>query len=212
MAGALLAAGRIAARPGIAPLCRNRVAGIRVGTRLLAVRRGIQTFLRYVAGDQALPRNGLALRRRDGYGQLLHDPVARQPRAGVVAAGAPHRRRRGTALQTFLPFFPAIPRDGMSEPRCNHSRAVAAVEDDRRRRQLYSLETCLSRSLSRGRLRCRGKSRLAPAMPRSRSRSLSARDERAHAAEAAGARSAHTASGIAGCGGAGAPPGAVKLT
>ena len=92
----------------------------------------------------AQPRNGLALRRRDGYGQLLHDPVTRQPRAGAVAAGAPHRRRRGSALQTFLPFFPAIPRGRKPEPRRDRSGAVAAVADDRRRRQLYCSEKCLS--------------------------------------------------------------------
>src|ERR1700739_3782258 len=132
MARALLAPERMAARAGIAPLCRNRVAGIRVGTRLSAVRRGIQTLLRHVAGDQAQPRNGCALRCEDGYGELLHDPVTRQPRAGAVAAGTPHRRRRGSALQTFLPLFPTIPRSRMPEPRRDPSSAMASVANDRR--------------------------------------------------------------------------------
>ena len=41
------------------------------------------------------------------------------PEPVLVAAGAPHRRRRGSPLQTFLPFFPAIPRgrDARAAPR-----------------------------------------------------------------------------------------------
>ena len=55
MAGEALVAGGAAARPGAAPLCRNRLAGIRLGTRLRALCRRVHAVLRRGA------RNGRSL-------------------------------------------------------------------------------------------------------------------------------------------------------
>ena len=127
----------------------DRLAGIRLGTRLRALCRGIPAVLRRGAGNRAQPRNGLALRRRDRHRQLLHDLVTRQPRSGAGNPGTAHRRRRGTPLQAFLPFFPALPGSRTPEPRRGRAGIVAALADERRRRQLHRAQACLSRPSSR---------------------------------------------------------------
>src|SRR6266851_5692098 len=200
----ILAAGGIAARSGIAPLRRSRMAGIRLGTCAPALRRRIQTILRYRAGADTGPGDGIALRRRNGHRELLPDLVAGQPRSGARHADPPHRRRRGAALQTFLPLFPEIPGRRDSESGGGPRGAMPATADDRRRRQLYRPQACLQRPASGRTLRHRGVPPLTPRMPQPRARPHPARDGCSHAAEAARPRPADAAHDPAGNCGAGA--------
>ena len=213
MARALLAAGRIAARPGIAPLCRNRVAGIRLGTRLRAVRRGIQALLRHVAGD----RRAASKWRRVASSRSVRRATTRPCRAPAPSRCCRCWRAASSKTRSAITSISIGFSGDTARPRCP-SRAAVVPALWRRLRMtggddsFIVLKHVYSCPSSRRCLRCRGQSRSAPGVPRSRPRSFSARDERADAAEAAGARSAHTASGIAGRGGARAPPGAVDLT
>src|SRR5215472_536032 len=133
LAGGLLAARGIAARPGAAPLCRSCLAGFRLGTRAPSVRRRVPAVLRYSARAVTHSGDGIALRRRNGYRELLPNPIARQPRPGAFHSDPPYRRRRGATLQAFLPVFPEVSRQGSPEPQRRPPGAVATAADDRRR-------------------------------------------------------------------------------
>ena len=134
VARAVLAARGIAARQGLAPLCRDRLAGFSVGTGPRPVHRRVPAVLRRGARSGARPGDGVALRRRNGHRQLLHQPVAGQPRAGAEPADPPDRRGRGPPLQAFLSFFPQVPRDRAAAAQRRRPGLVAAAADDRRRR------------------------------------------------------------------------------
>ena len=93
MAPSPLAARRAAARARASALCRGRVACIRLG-------RGPPVLHRGVCGDLQDGRsradagfgNGIALCRRNGHGELLHDLESAKPRTSVAATGRLHRR------------------------------------------------------------------------------------------------------------------------
>src|SRR4029077_3153726 len=149
MARKLLASGGTPAWRGLAPICASGVAELRLGTRTGAVRRRVQAILRHFTGADTEPGNGITLRRRNRYGELLPDLVTRQSGSGPRDADPSHFRRRSASLQAFLPVFSEIPGHRESAAHGDHSGAVPAPQDDRRRRQLYRPQACPRRALSR---------------------------------------------------------------
>src|ERR1700693_2244344 len=110
MARTALAAGRDPARPCFAPVRADRMAGFRVGSSLRIVPGGIfSLLLGRRAGADAHPRDGIALRRRDGYRELLYDIEPHQPRSGADDHRTPNRRRRNPALQALLSVLLQVP-------------------------------------------------------------------------------------------------------
>ena len=198
MAQRQLAARGIAARPRLAPLCRDRVAGLSLASRPGRVCRGIPVVLRRGAGKGARAGDGVALRRRDGDRQLLHLSVARQPGAGAGSANSSDRRGRGPPLQAFLPFFPQIQCDRAAAPASGGAGFVAAAAYDRRRRPARRAQARPRRASASGPVRRPSLQSGPPSVPRFDAPLLPGRNEHPHAAEAARSRSAHTATDGAG--------------